>query len=102
MYQGTDLTKEQFEFLVNWCNGLKRIKKPRESYNLKLLVEYLFFYISGHDMHAVMNAAGIEGDRWEHNISAKHLKKIRSEHSLRTRYKTVEERLAELDYRDFL
>lgn len=101
-YKSTDLSEDQFNFLVDWCNGLQRIKNTRSSDNLKILVEHLFFYISGDDMHVVMKAAGIKGDRWNHNVSAKHIKKIRQNNSRRGWYNTIEERLQQLDYRDFL
>ncbi|PIC75036.1 hypothetical protein [Sporosarcina sp. P17b] len=102
MYKNTNLTKDQFDFLVNWCNGLQRIQKPRSSENLKLMVEYLFFYISGNDMNMVMKETGIKGDRWVHNISAKQIKRIRSMHNRRGWHQSLEERMKELDYKDFL
>lgn len=83
MYKNTNLTEAKFNFLVDWCNGLDRIQTPRPSDNLKGIVEGLFFYISGKDMHIVMNAAGIKGDRWNHNISAKQLKKLQEEVSIK-------------------
>ncbi|MCM2533285.1 hypothetical protein NDK43_13880 [Neobacillus pocheonensis] len=72
-YKGTDLYKEQYDFLVDWLNNFERIETIRLAHNLKSIVEKHFFYISCDDMHTVMKEAGILGDRWSHNISKKAL-----------------------------
>jgi len=78
-YKETSLFKEQYDFIYDWLNTMNKNKNiSTQSYaNLKLFCERYFFYICGDDMHQIMKQVeGLKGDRWNHNISVKHLKEL--------------------------
>lgn len=78
-YKGTWLFKEQYDFIYDWLSIMNKNKSiSTQGYaNLKLFCERYFFYIRGDDMHQIMEVVeGLKGDRWNHNISVKHLKEI--------------------------
>ena len=101
-YKGTILYKEQYDFIYDWLSMMSKNKRViRHEFNkanLKLFCERYFFYIRGDDMNQIMNEVeGVKGDRWQHNISLKHLRQLEKELDKRQWYQDEHDLIARIE-----